>query len=189
MNLIILDLETKKSFQETGGRKPEELEVSVVGTYFYKENLYRIFDEHQLLELEQKLSEEIQVIGFNINRFDLPALQPYFKRLNTSQLETFDLLEDLEKRLGHRISLQSLCKATLNEGKSGSGLDAIQYYRAGEMEKLKSYCLDDVRLTKDLYEFGKRCNLVSYYSKDGSQKLSVKVDWQDPAPPPNLSLF
>jgi DEAD/DEAH box helicase domain-containing protein len=77
----------------------------------------------------------------------------------------------------------------LGVGKSGSGLDAIHYYRSGEIDKLKKYCLDDVRLTKEIYEFGKKNGLVYYLSKDGTNRLTARVDWKDPAPPANLSLF
>lgn len=189
MNQIVLDLETKKSFDEVGGRNPAELGVSLVGVYYYEPGEYRAFTEDQFADLEQDLSNSTRVIGFNIKRFDFPALQPHLTHLNLNNLVYLDLLEDLEKILGHRVSLQSVAIATLDEKKSGSGLDAIQYYRSGDMEKLKKYCLDDVRLTKDVYEFGKKFGHVYYLSKDGSNRLQVEVNWTDPIPPSNLSLF
>ena len=189
-NQIVLDLETKKTFDEVGGRANfSELGVTVVGTYFYENGEYKIFEEHELVQLESKLSRCTRIIGFNIRRFDFPVLQPYLKHLSLSDIQIFDVMDDLEKILGHRVSLQSVASATLNVGKSGSGLDAIHYYRTGEMEKLKKYCLDDVRLTKDVYEFGKKTGSVFYYSKDGRTRLEAKVNWKDPEPPTNLSLF
>lgn len=187
---IVLDLETQKTFDEVGGgRNLEALGVTVVGVYSYGTNEYRSYLESELGELEQLLSKASRVIGFNIKRFDFPVLQPYLKHIRAADLGYLDLLEDLEKTLGHRVSLQSVATATLNVGKSGSGLDAIRYFRAGEWEKLKKYCLDDVRLTKDVYEFGKRFGCVHYLSKDGSAKLTAKVSWKDPEPPQNLTLF
>lgn len=186
---VVLDLETQKIFDEIGGRNPADLGVSVVGAYFYETDEYVCYEEARIPELEQRLSKASRVIGFNIRRFDFPALQPYLKHLDLAQLPMLDLLEELEKILGHRVSLQSLCTATLNRGKSGSGLDAIHYFRSGEIEKLKKYCLDDVRLTKEIYEFGKSSECIFYLSKDGTNRLSCKVAWKDPAPPANLSLF
>lgn len=187
---IVLDLETQKTFDEVGGgRNLEALGVTVVGVYSYGSGDYRAYIESEMGELEQLLSNSSRVIGFNIKRFDFPVLQPYLKHIKISEVASLDILEDLEKTLGHRVSLQSVASATLNVGKSGSGLDAIRYYRAGEWEKLKKYCLDDVRLTKDVYEFGKRFGYVHYLSKDGSTKLSARVSWKDPEPPSNLSLF
>ena len=36
--------------------------------------------------------------------------------------------------------------------KSGHGLDAIDWYRNGEMEKLKEYCKQDVKITKEIFD-------------------------------------
>lgn len=208
---IVLDLETQKTFDEVegrpspleikgegqsrpsnsrgAGRNPAELGITVVGVYSYATDQYRPYLEEEIPELEQLLSNTTRVIGFNIKRFDFPVLQPYLKRIKVGEIPYLDLMEELEKVLGHRVSLQSLVTASLNASKSGSGLDAVRYYRNGEMEKLKKYCLDDVRLTKDLYEFGKRFGCVHYLTKDGSAKLTAKISWKDPAPPSNLSLF
>jgi len=188
-NQIVLDLETKKIFQEIGSRNPADLGVSLVGVYFYETHEYKAYEETQIHELEPLLSRATRIIGFNTHRFDFPALQPYLKHLNLSDLPSLDLLEDLEKKLGHRVSLQSITTASLNEGKSGSGLDAVEYYRSGQIEKLKEYCLDDVRLTRDVYEFGKKFGHIFYQSKDGTSRLEAKIDWADPAPPVNFSLF
>jgi DEAD/DEAH box helicase domain-containing protein len=186
---VVLDLETQKIFDEIGSRNPGDLGVSVAGVYFYETDEYVCFEESKLGDLERRLANVSRVIGFNIRRFDFPVLQPYLKHIDLGRMESLDILDDLEKTLGHRVSLQSVASATLGVGKSGSGLDAIHYYRSGEMEKLKRYCLDDVRLTKDVYEFGRKNGLVYYLSKDGSNRLSAKVEWKDPAPAANLSLF
>lgn len=185
----VLDLETQKIFDEIGSRNPGELGVSVVGVYFYETDEYICYEESKIGELEQRLANVSRIIGFNIRRFDFPALQPYMKHIDLAKVEMLDLLEELEKILGHRVSLQSVASASLGTGKSGSGLDAVHYYRSGEMEKLKKYCLDDVRITKEVYEFGKKNELIYYLSKDGSNRLTAKVGWKDPIPPANLSLF
>ena len=189
MNLIVLDIETKKGFDEVGGRSNlTELGVSLVGIYRYREEKYEAYEEPELGKLEPVLSQADLVIGFNIRRFDFPVLQPYFKNLKLADLPLFDLLEDIEKILGHRVSLDSIAQSTLGEGKSGSGLDALRFYQTGEIEKLKKYCLDDVRLTKEVYEFGKRFGKIYFSSRTGG-KVETPVHWADPTPPPNLSLF
>ncbi len=189
MNQIVLDLETQKGFDEVGGRQNlSDLGVSLAGTYFYASDQYQAFEEPELTKLEALLSQAERVIGFNIRRFDFPVLQPYCKNLRLSELPIFDILEEIEKRVGHRVSLNSVAQATLGVGKSGSGLDALVYFRAGEMEKLKKYCLEDVRLTREIYEFGKRFQKIYFTAREGG-KREVAVDWQDPQPPANLSLF
>ena len=90
------------------------------------------------------------VIGFNTKYFDYAVIQPYLKEVIIKSLPSCDLMEDVTNVLGHRLSLDSIAQATLGTQKSGHGLDAIRYFREGNMEKLKSYCLDDVRITRDI---------------------------------------
>jgi hypothetical protein len=73
--------------------------------------------------------------------------------------------------------LDSLASATLGQKKVGNGLDALKYFKAGQMDKLKEYCLEDVRLTRDLYEYGKRHGKLLYYEQRGPQIASVAVSW------------
>lgn len=170
---IVLDLETQKSFDEVGGRSNLRLlRVSVAGIYSYEEDDYRIFTEWETPELGDLLRRAERVIGFNIKRFDLPVLEPYLKR-RLNGLPVLDILEHVEQRLGHRLSLDHLLQATLGQAKTGSGLDAISQFRNGEMDRLKSYCLSDVRLTKDLYEFGRKNGFLRYRKNDDYSKIPV----------------
>lgn len=188
MNQIVFDLETKHSFEEVG-RNPGALGISVLGAYFYETDRYETFEESRLGEFEAKLARCTRVIGFNIRRFDLPVLKPYLKQVNPASIPLLDIMEELEKILGHRVSLKSVSQATLGHTKTGSGLEAIQLYREGKWDKLRSYCLDDVRLTREIYEHGRLTGEVSFTSRDGSRTIPVKVTWRDPEPPKNLSLF
>ncbi|MBI2346184.1 MAG: ribonuclease H-like domain-containing protein [Deltaproteobacteria bacterium] len=119
-NIVVLDLETQKIFQEVGGgRNLEALGVSVCGIYSYRTGEYQIFEEAELGTLEHLLSERPFVVGFNIRRFDLPILKPYF-HFDPLSLPMCDILEDMHKLLGHRVSLESVAQATLGTGKSTS---------------------------------------------------------------------
>ena len=67
--------------------------------------------------------------------------------------------------------------ATLNIGKTGHGLDAIDYFREGKWDLLKSYCLNDVKITKEVYDYGLKHGHVYYMTRDGSDRKSVQVEW------------
>jgi DEAD/DEAH box helicase domain-containing protein len=88
-----------------------------------------------------------------------------------------DILEDIKTTLGHRVSLNSVAKATLGKEKTGDGLEALRLYKSGEIEKIKKYCLNDVQITKEIYEFGLKNHYIRYLSKDGMQTLEMKVNW------------
>jgi len=176
-NIIVLDLETKYAFDEVEGRKPEKLGITVIGTYIYQEDVYRIYREDAIGELEELLMTKPLLVGFNIKKFDMPVLKPYLK-MDPKNIPVLDIMEEMVKALGHRVSLDSVAKATLNTQKSGHGLDAIKYYRNGEWEKLEKYCLDDVRITKEVFEYGAQNKELFYLSKFDRSKAKAPVSWE-----------
>ena len=175
-NTLVLDLETQKTFDEVGRQNLHKLKVSVVGIYDYQTQNYQSYEEHELHLLESRLKTVDCLIGFNIRRFDLVVLQPYLF-LPVESLTVLDLLEEIEKVRGHRVSLQSVAQATLEVTKTGQGLDAVELYRRGQMEQLKSYCLNDVKLTKEIYEYGKENARVYFISNRDWKKYEIPIQW------------
>jgi len=177
-NILVLDLETQRTFEDVGDRNNmAALGISLVGVYSYLDNQYHDFWEKDFPKLDSWLSEMPLVIGFNHRKFDFPVLQPHIKT-DLSKVPLLDVMEEMQKMLGHRVSLDSVAQATLGTQKSGHGLDAIRYWRTGELDKLKKYCLDDVRITKEVYEYGLKNKELFYTSKFGNQRMSVKLNWQ-----------
>ncbi len=175
---IVLDLETQKEFSEVEGRKPELLGVSVIGIYSYTENRYDAYLEADIEKLAPKLQSAELLIGFNIRKFDMAVLQPYLK-FSAANLPMLDILEDVAKALGHRVSLDSIAQATLGQGKSGHGLDALRWFKQGRFDLITRYCLDDVRLTKEVYEYGKANGKLYATGRYSSEKLTIGVFWPD----------
>ncbi|OGQ05980.1 MAG: hypothetical protein A2W61_04325 [Deltaproteobacteria bacterium RIFCSPLOWO2_01_44_7] len=178
-NIIVLDLETKRTFEDVGGRENlGELGVSLVGVYSYLHGDYQAFWEDDFPKLLSLLVSKPLVVGFNQKRFDLPVLQPYFKNFDLKSLPILDILDELTKTLGHRVSLDSVAQATLGTRKSGHGLDAIRYWNRKELDKLKKYCLDDVRITKEVYEYGAKHGELIFMDKFSTSKLKAPVSWK-----------
>ncbi len=170
---IVLDLETQKSFEEVGGRgKNHLLKVSVCGIYDYSTNQYSIYEEHELPRLGTVLQTADQIIGFNIKNFDFAVLQPYMN-FNVDDLPYFDLLEEIERVIGHRVKLESVAQGTIGSGKSGNGLEALLYYKNGRMDLLKKYCLDDVRVTKEVYDFALKNQKLLYRDYFNIRELPI----------------
>ncbi len=171
---IVLDLETKFLYRDVNYDR-RKLGISVVGVYDYASDTNAAFEEHELHKLFPFLENCSYIIGFNINSFDLPILQPYYPG-KLSQFPTFDLLDDIKEKLGRRLGLNDLANATLGKRKSGHGLQAVDLYREGKMEELKRYCLDDVFLTKELFEHGAEKGEIYFLNEKG--KVPVKVEWK-----------
>ena len=176
MPYLVLDLETKKEFAEIGSRsKVHLLGVSVVGTYWSETQEFRAYREEEMPELEKILMLKPAVVGFNIKAFDFPVLQPLI-RMPLSTVPLIDIMDDLAQQLGYRVSLESVARGTLNAGKSGHGLEAIRLYREEKWDELIAYCLQDVKLTKEVYAYGREHGHVKFFA--GLESYEVPVSWK-----------
>lgn len=174
--VVVFDLETQRSFAEVGGRSQfHRLGVSIGVAYRYDLDEYLVVNEETISELVSLLLEASLVIGYNIRGFDYEVLRAYTDE-NLQKLPTLDLMFDLEERLGFRPKLDSVALATLGEGKIADGMQALEWWRLGEIDKIKEYCQEDVRVTRDLYDFGKRHRWV-HVSRFGGKPRKVEVDW------------
>ncbi len=177
---LVIDLETQNSFDDVGGRAyPHLLKISVAGVYSYKKDKFFMIEEKDMGELEKMIKDSALVIGFNTKYFDYAVLQPYLKEVDLKKVPSCDIMEDAANVLGHRLSLNAIATTTLGVKKSGHGLDAIKYFREGRMNELKSYCQDDVRITRDLFDYGRKYEKLFYNEKGSDEKLSFPVYWED----------
>ncbi|MDR0463322.1 MAG: ribonuclease H-like domain-containing protein [Pseudomonadales bacterium] len=165
---VVLDVETKKTFDEVGGFFPEQLGISFVGVCVRTSNHgsgeMKGYFEEDLPKLFPLLEEADIVIGYNNDGFDMPTFTNYYDG-NISKIPTLDLMARIKKSCGHRISLDSVAQATFNQKKTGDGLDAIKYYRTGRLKELAEYCLQDVKLTRELFDYGFNNGNVKFYNK------------------------
>ncbi len=177
---IVFDLETQKEFAEVGGRgKNHLLKVSVCGIYEYATDKYTIYEEKDIPRMATLFQTADQLIGYNSIDFDNEVLRPYLN-FDISQVPHLDLLKEVEKVIGHRIKLESIAQATLGKGKSGSGKEAIMYFRNGRMDLLKKYCLDDVKITKHIYDYALKNGKVLYQDFFNIKEIPLAI--REPAP-------
>ncbi|MBU0531659.1 MAG: ribonuclease H-like domain-containing protein [Candidatus Uhrbacteria bacterium] len=172
---IVFDIETQNTFDDIGGYKPNLLKISLIGVYFYETDQYEAFMWDELHKLWPLLEHTDRLIGFNSKHFDIPVMNNYYAG-DLSVLPHLDIMEEVVKSLGHRIKLDAIASSTLGYGKSGTGLQAVQYWREGKIEELKDYCLQDVKVTKEVYEYGLRHGALAYDDFSGERK-GIKVDF------------
>ena len=176
-NIVVIDLETQKSFKEVGKSKLEKLKISTAGVYDYLTGQFVAYEEKDMMLVEKRLQDIGLIIGFNIRRFDMPVLAPYLF-MPVENLPVLDLLDVIEQVRGHRASLDSIAGPTLGQHKSGSGADALTLFKENKMEELKRYCLDDVRLTKEIYEYGCREGKIKFTSTWDYKTYEIPVNWK-----------
>ena len=178
MNIIVFDLETQNLIEDVGGRTNiGALKVSCAVTWSSLRNDFTVYWEKDIPALIAELKSAGRVIGFNIKSFDYEVLRPYAPNERLQFLPTLDIMDDLFRALSFRVSLDAVARATLGDSKSASGLQAVQWWRAGELVKLSEYCKGDVDVTRRIYEFGCENGYVQYFTRLGS-KQKVQVKWK-----------
>jgi len=177
MNIVVFDLETQNLFEDVGGRDPARLRVSCAVTWSSVRKDFAVYWERDVPLLIAELKSAGRVVGFNLKGFDYEVLKPYAPAERLHFLPTLDIMEDLARTLSFRLSLDSIARATLGETKSADGIQAVQWFRSGELDKLAEYCKMDVEVTRRIYDFGCENGFVQYYTRLGS-KQRVKVNWK-----------
>jgi len=169
--LIFFDLETQKTAQDVGGWQNSHLmRISVAVIFDSVEKQFHAFDESGINDLLDLLNKADLIIGFNVKKFDYRVLGAYTNS-GLNALPTFDILEDIHKRLGYRLSLDHLAKETLNKGKTAHGLQAVEWFRQGEIKKLTEYCRRDVLITRDLFMYGLEQGHLVYKEKSHNTRV------------------
>lgn len=178
---LVLDIETKNTFHEVGENNFDALEVSLIGIYSYNQDNFFAFKENEIAEAMEMIKNAGMIIGFSISRFDLLVLQKHFGKSalggDIFSIPRLDILDEIEFNLGKRVGLDILAKANLGYGKNGHSLDAGILYREAKIEELKRYCLNDVKITKELYELAKKQGYLMIPQKGGKEEIKLELDF------------
>ncbi len=177
MNIVYFDVETQKLFQDVGGRDASKLLLACGVTWSTARNDFAVYWEQDAADLVAELKAADRVVGFNSIGFDYEVLKPYARNENFRTFRSTDMLQDIYRTLNFRLSLDTIARATLGTTKTADGIQSVQWFRNGELEKVAEYCKADVDITRRVYEFGCANGFVHYYSKLGS-KLKVVVNWK-----------
>lgn len=170
-NKIVIDLEIQDPIiHESDWDNTDKIKISCCCTYSYLEDRYHVYGPTDIEHLRATIACADLVIGYNINKFDIPVIFGLPAREQLTGIHTYDILAEIWKTLGldpttfsdaHKgYSLGAVAKATLNKGKTGSGANAPFLWKQGNFWRVIDYCLNDVALTKDLYDTIQKCGFV-----------------------------
>ncbi len=177
-NQIVFDIETQNTFADVDNDF-KKLRVSVVSLYYYATDTYESFTEDELPKLWPIFEHADLLIGYNSEHFDLPVLNNYYLG-DLLQFPNLDLLKKIKESLGIRLKLDDVAQATLdNVKKSAEGLQAIRWWKEGKIDEIKKYCEQDVLVTKEVYDFGRK-NKQLFYKSLTNEVLPFAVDFSFP---------
>lgn len=171
MRKITLDIETTSG--ALGAFDPSSMKLTVACIHDSLTDEYSSYTVEQLPQLWQILERADLLIGYNSDHFDIPILNRYYTG-DLTKIRSLDLLVEVKNVLGRRLKLDSIAQATLGKGKIGNGLDAVKWWEAGEYDKVIKYCIEDVKITKEVYEFAIKNGKLRY--SDLGKKKDIPID-------------
>jgi len=181
MRKITFDIETKNFFSDVGSNDPTALDISVICIHDSLTDSYDSFLEKDFPRLWPILEKADALITWNGDHFDIPILNKYYPG-DLKKIKSIDLMREVRNVLGKRMKLESIAMATLGKGKAGNGVEAVNWWNKGEIDKIIKYCIEDVKITKELYEYALINNSLKY--KDLAPGNSIKeiklntLDWE-----------
>ena len=173
MRKIIFDCETSNVFTDVGSSDAVDLDLSVVCIYDTETQKYSSYFKEALKDLWPILEKADMLIGYNSDHFDIPLLNKYYSG-DLTKIKSLDILKEIKNSLGRRLKLDTIAEATLGVNKSGHGLEAVTWWKQGKFEEVKRYCLDDVKITKEIYEYALKNGVLKY--KDMGVVKDIKLD-------------
>lgn len=173
MRYIVFDLETQNVFQTVGSSDPASLDISVASLYDSQTDSYTTVTVDEIAELWPLIEGADALVGYNSNHFDIPLLNKYYPG-DISTIKSIDILEFIKESLGRRVRLDSVAKATVGAKKSADGLQAVRWWSEGKIDEIKKYCQQDVKVTKEVFEFALKNGFVKF--KDGHRFKDIPID-------------
>lgn len=178
MREITFDIETANTLPSLARQDVLRLDLAVVAIHDSATGEFSSYTQEELPKLWPIIEQADTLIGFNSDTFDIPLLNKYYPG-DLTRIRSVDLLVEVQKALGRRIRLQSLAEATLKVGKSGDGLQSVRWWQEGLYDKVREYCIMDVRITRQLYDYALDKGALKY--KDLKDIRDLKIDtsqWQ-----------
>lgn len=173
MRVVTFDIETSNWMSETGSSDPAALSIALVAIHDSETDAYSSFLESELPQLWKILEKTDVLVGYNSDHFDIPLLNKYYPG-DLSKIQSIDLMKEIYAVVGRRLRLDAIAEGTLGERKIGDGSKSLQWWRAGDIEKVRQYCIKDVELTKKIYEHALKFGSVKY--RDFGVLKEIKLD-------------
>jgi len=159
MKIIVFDIEIAKAVESVKGGWNAAREgacgVSCVCLWDSETGRPHVYDDHTIEECMNHLASADLLVSFNGKGFDVPALEGYTK-MALAHIPHYDILAEIWKAAQKKIKgyrLAEVGSRTIGREKSGTGEHAPELFAQGRWGELVDYCLNDVYMTKDLFEF------------------------------------
>lgn len=172
MRTVVFDIETANWLSDIGSSDPADLTIALVCIHDSETEIYSSYLESELSQMWPILERTDVLVGYNSNHFDIPLLNKYYPG-DLTRIKSLDIMQEIHSVVGRRLKLDSIAEGTLGEKKSASGAQSVQWWRAGEVEKVRAYCLKDVEITKKLFDYALKNHSLKYQELGRAQEFKL----------------
>jgi len=174
MRIVTFDIETANFFTDVGSSDPADLTIAIVCIHDSETDTYSSYLVEELHSLWPILERTDILVGYNSDHFDIPLLNKYYSG-DLTKIKSLDLMKEVQSVLGRRLKLDVIAEGTLNDKKTGGkGGQSVIWWRNGEVEKVRDYCIKDVELTRKLFDYAVKNSSLKY--KELGKVREVKLD-------------
>lgn len=181
MNYVVFDIETRNIFEEVGSNNAADLDISVISVYEKNTNKVQSFLIEEFSDMWPIFERADAIVGYNSEHFDIPLLNKYYHG-DLNHLKSIDLMVFIKEGLGYRPKLDNVAAGTLGKNKIAHGLEAVEWWKTGKIDKIKKYCEEDVMITKQIFEYALKNKSVKVKDKFSDKIVEAPVDtstWED----------
>lgn len=179
MRKIVFDIETKEAIPDGWKGDMEVMNISLLAIHDSQTNEYTSYLQEDFPNLWPIIEQADMLIGYNSEHFDIPLLNKYYPG-DLTKIKSLDILKEIRGSLGRRLKMDSVAEATLGIKKSGHGLQAVEWWESGDIEKIRKYCIDDVRITKELYDYAIKNGILKFKDFGGTKEIPLDTSsWEE----------
>ena len=175
-NSLIYDIEIVNAVPDRRGERVEGIQycegwhdhagmgISVIGAYDYAESRYRVFCADNFAEFLALCAARAPLVSFNGIGFDdkvinaemgpdIGVMPPSFRYDLLAEIWRADGLDPTFGGNSHTgYGLDATCEVNFGIGKTGNGALAPVLWQQGRVGEVIDYCLNDIRITKRLFD-------------------------------------
>lgn len=174
MRAVIYDIEIAKAIPGRNGEQQTGIEycagwkdhanmgIACIGAWDYVEDRARVFTMGNISEFLDLCDDRDLLVGFNSIPFDNAVIAATLNRPAFDESRCYDLLREIWAAAGlpaefdfkthGGYGLDAVCEANFGTKKTGNGALAPVDWQRGEYGRVIDYCLNDIKLTKQLFD-------------------------------------
>lgn len=185
-NILYLDIETQYLMTDfPGGWKKAEnyKNVKIAELGILRNNIYTTFEEENISLLKDELADAELICGHNTIQFDYEVLKHYLPENEMFKVivKSFDTMLEFDKHTGDAgwVSLDDIAQRNFGMKKTEDSIKVPEMWRSGKHDIVKSYLLNDLKMTEQFFLHGLKGHTFKYEHKvygvsKGEREVYVK---------------